>query len=113
MAFSSRVPVFAALQAADYGAELPVAGGLIVLEGTRLARQRCDAAREPRATSRGEYPPGQDAVRSFESQRPIVAFEKILERRVQCLRFGEGEADLGRGVPALANEPSPGRSGPQ
>lgn len=78
----SRVAVLAALEPADYGAKLSVPSGLVVLEAPGFARQRGDAARQPRPALCDEDAPGEDAVAALEGRTPAVCVEKVLERRV-------------------------------
>jgi hypothetical protein len=60
-----RIPVLAALQAVEYGAQHLVSRGLVLFKGLCFAGESGDAPGEPRATLRGEYAPAQEAVRAF------------------------------------------------
>ena len=73
-----RIAVLASLQALDDRAQLPVSGGLVVLERLRFTCYGGEASREAGAAPRGEYPPGKLAVRSLEPR--VFPVEKTFQR---------------------------------
>jgi hypothetical protein len=56
-----RVAVLVVLQRVEYGAELPVAGGLEVLQGRRCTGELRQASRQTRAFLGGQDAPGEEA----------------------------------------------------
>jgi hypothetical protein len=79
----SWIPVLTTLQAVEHGTQLPFARCLVFFEAVRVARQICHASRETFTAPRGEYAPTQEPVGVFEAQ-VFAAFEKALQKRVQC-----------------------------
>jgi hypothetical protein len=108
----SWIPVLAALQAVEYGTQLPLSRRLVLLEAVRRACQICYTSREAPTALCGEHAPTEEAVRAFQARVLLPAFEKAFEQGVQRLCLFRGEPQLDGGLILHASALSPGRSYP-
>jgi hypothetical protein len=105
----SWIPVLAALQAVEHGTQLPLARCLVFFEAVRFARQVSYASRETCTTPRGEYAPAQEPVGVLEARVLFPAFEKALQKRVQCFCLLQRYPQFDGGLSVQASGLSPGR----
>jgi hypothetical protein len=108
----SWIPILTTLQAVEHGTQLSFARCLVFVEAVRFARQVCYASRETFTPPRGEYAPAQEPVGVFEAQVSFPAFEKALQKRVQCFCLLQREPQHDGGFSVQASGLSPGRSCP-
>src|ERR687886_589540 len=85
-------------QAVEYGAQGPIASGLVLLDALGLAGELGHPACKAGATFDGQDAPGEDAVDLFQGCFFAVAFEQAFEGSVE--RFGgfERETQVHRGL---------------
>jgi hypothetical protein len=81
------VPILAALETFEDGAERPFAGGLVLFQGPRLPGEPGDAARQPQPALGREYAPAEETIRAPELRVFTSALQQLLQRRVQRFRF--------------------------
>jgi hypothetical protein len=86
-----RVPVLAALERFEDGAERSLAGSLVLFQGTRLPGESGDVTRQTRSAFGREYAPAEETTRALELRVLASAFEQLLQRRVQRFRFFQGK----------------------
>ena len=89
-----RVPVLGALEAVEYGAQCPVAGGFVLLYAAGLAGKLGHTGGESGAAPGGQYAPSEDAVGSFEDGVLAPALEQVFEGGVKGFGVSEGEGHL-------------------
>jgi hypothetical protein len=81
-----RVPVLAALEPFEDGAERPFAGSLVLFQGASFPGEPGDEARQSRPAFGREYAPGQETVRALELRVLASTLEQLLQRRAQSFR---------------------------
>jgi hypothetical protein len=86
-----RVPVLTALEPFEDGPERPFPRGLVLFQGPRFPGEPGDALCQPRPAFRREYAPAEETVRALELRVFATALQQLLQRRVQRLRFVQGE----------------------
>src|ERR687893_845931 len=109
---ASWIPVFAAFEALDYGAEHLFSRGLVFFEGSGLPGEIGDPGCQARTAPGREDAPAKEAVRALQSGLRRAALEPALKRRVQRFRLLQGHGQLDPPAAPRANGSSPGRCGP-
>lgn len=104
------IPVLAALETFEDGTERLFPCSLVLFQRLRFPGEAGDAPCQPCPTFGREYAPAKETVRALELRVFTFAFQQLLQRRVQRLRFFQGE--LYRRIAGCANGSSPRRCGP-
>ena len=85
------VPVLAALESFEDGAERPFAGALVLFQGVCFPGELRDEAGQSCSAPGRECAPAEDTIRALEPRVVAAGLEQLFERSVQRFRFFQGK----------------------